>query len=641
MDVYPPIDIGTDFVGYRLEELIGRGGMGVVYRAFDLRLKRQVALKLIAPPLTRDERFRRRFERETELAMSLEHPNVVPIYDAGDVDTQLYLAMRLVDGADLGKLLRSEGPLDAARALAICRQVAGALDAAHAQGLVHRDVKPSNVLLDGNDHVYLADFGLTRRLDEPEAELGPGSSIGTPAYLAPEQLEGKAVDARADVYSLGCVLFECLAGTPPYAGGSRLETAWAHLEEEPPSANALQPDLPQSIDPVIRSALAKEPHDRPLSAGALITASESALGFHRRPALGRRTLLLVAAAIVAATLAAGATLVFARDSHGKPAAPLFAHQNTLVRVDPATNRVSAVVHVGSYPAAIAVGGHSVWVYNEVASTISEVDIATNRVQSTTAVTAYPLGVGQFAGPALAADASGAWFASGAPGAGIDRARLTNVLPGGGKHEYRLGVTPTGVAVGDGAVWVVGQGAADYEVLRIDPGTGRVERRVPFPASSPVDSIATAFGAVWVLSSSHPTLYRIDPRSARLTGRVGLGRGRAGRPEIIQGSISVQTTREGGWSYGVEPSSVTINGSSPDPCCPPARGEESGASPPLWWDDSLTGLLYRQNGEGLPIRAIHVTENPPDAGGPCLTSIATAAGAVWLTVAPSGNYGCDG
>src|SRR5215831_12292602 len=152
--------IGSDFIGYRIEDVIGRGGMGVVYRAYDLRLKRTVALKLITPELALDERFRKRFVREMELAIALEHPNVVPIHDAGDVDGRLYLAMRVVDAGDLRTLLRSEGPLGQARALAICRQVANALDAAHAKGLVHRDVKPSNVLLDQGEHVYLADFGL-------------------------------------------------------------------------------------------------------------------------------------------------------------------------------------------------------------------------------------------------------------------------------------------------------------------------------------------------------------------------------------------------------------------------------------------------------------------------------------------------
>src|SRR3954468_9158750 len=185
MDTFQPVGIGSDFLGYRIEELIGRGGMGVVYRAFDLRLKRPVALKLVAPSLAQDERFRERFSRESELVMSLEHPNVVPIYDAGDADSRVYLAMRLVDGTNLGSLLRAEGTLEPGRAMAICAQIASALDAAHARGLVHRDVKPSNVLLDSSDHVYLADFGLTRRLDDRIGDPAEDRSIGTPAYLAP------------------------------------------------------------------------------------------------------------------------------------------------------------------------------------------------------------------------------------------------------------------------------------------------------------------------------------------------------------------------------------------------------------------------------------------------------------------------
>ena len=251
MDVHQPVDIGTDFLGYRIEELIGRGGMGVVYRAFDLRLKRPVALKLVAPSLALDERFRERFARETELVMSLEHPNVIPIYDAGDVDGRLYLAMRLVDGTDLGSLLRAEGALEPARAVPICAQIASALDAAHARGLVHRDVKPSNVLLDSTEHVYLADFGLTRRLDDQPGDPGDDRSIGTPAYLAPEQIDAQSVDGRADVYSLGCVLYECLTGERVFPRGSRLAEAWAHLEEEPPRASRRRPELPEAIDRVI------------------------------------------------------------------------------------------------------------------------------------------------------------------------------------------------------------------------------------------------------------------------------------------------------------------------------------------------------------------------------------------------------
>jgi serine/threonine-protein kinase len=298
-----------------------------------------VALKLIAPELALDARFRERFARETELAMSLEHPNVVPIYDAGDVDGRLYLAMRLVE-SDLRRLLRADGALEPARALAICRQVASALDAAHAKGLVHRDVKPSNVLLDENEHAYLADFGLTRRLDEPEAAATDDRSVGTPAYLAPEQIESKPVDGRTDVYSLGCLLFECLTGAPPFAGGSRLETAWAHLEEEPPSTRGLVPELPEAIDPVVRTALVKEPDDRYPTCTALISAAEHALGLGRSTPLHRRKSVLLAAAIVLILLAAASVAaVLATNDRGKAAAaPLFARGDSLARIDPATTR---------------------------------------------------------------------------------------------------------------------------------------------------------------------------------------------------------------------------------------------------------------------------------------------------------------
>ena len=177
--------LGSELLGYRIEELLGRGGMGVVFRAFDPRLKRNVALKLLAPDLVQDERFRERFLAESELAAPLEHPNVVPIHDADEVQGQLYLVMRYVEGTDLKRLLAQEGPLAPERALAICTQVAEALDAAHERGLVHRDVKPSNVLLDFREHAYLADFGLTRRLAEQAPGFEAGLSLGTPAYVAP------------------------------------------------------------------------------------------------------------------------------------------------------------------------------------------------------------------------------------------------------------------------------------------------------------------------------------------------------------------------------------------------------------------------------------------------------------------------
>jgi hypothetical protein len=646
MDVHQRVDIGTDFLGYRIEELIGLGGMGVVFRAYDLRLKRSVALKLVTPSLALDEQFRERFARETELVMSLEHSNVIPIYDAGDVDGRLYLAMRLVEGADLGSLLRAEGALEPARTIAICTQIASALDAAHARGLVHRDVKPSNVLLDSSEHVYLADFGLTRRLDDQLGDPAEDRSIGTPAYLAPEQLEGSVVDGRVDVYSLGCLLYECLTGERVFPRDSRLAVAWAHLEEEPPRASRRRSELPEAVDGVISMAMAKDPEERYRTCAALISAAEGALGLRRSPPLGRRMALFVVAGLLATALAVAAVaLVLATHSHGaKAATPLYARDNTLARIDPATKKVSAVIGVGASPSVAAAAGHSVWVYNQGDSTISEIDAATNRVRKRTAVPVGVVDVSRFAGPVLAADASGAWFVESGFGGG--QQLLMRIPVDGRKREYRLDVTPTGVAVGDGAVWVVGRADHDYQVLRIDPAKGRVDARTRFPASKPVDSLAFGYGDVWVVGSANATLYRIDARTARRHGRLVVGTSRAGRPEIMRrgGAIWVRMvgspgSNGAGARVAVSPLSID----SVDSCCSPDWGEDRGQLGALWWYTWQTGSLFRQESAGEPIRTIRVTRTPPDANGPCLTSIAIGSGSLWLTAAPSpdGGFSCPG
>jgi DNA-binding beta-propeller fold protein YncE len=615
--------------------------MGVVFRAYDLRLKRPVALKLVAPSLALDERFRARFARETELVVLLEHPNVVPIYDAGAVDGRVYLAMRLVDGTDLGSLLRVEGALEPARAMAICAQIASALDAAHARGLVHRDAKPSNVLLDKSEHVYLADFGLTRRLDDQIGDPGDDRSIGTPAYLAPEQLDGQSVDGRADVYSLGCLLYECLTGERVFPRRSRLAEAWAHLEEEPPRASERKPDLPTAVDDVISQAMAKDPEQRYPTCGALISAAEEALGFRKGRLFERRNLLLAVTALIAVVAAAGAVAgVLATYGHGKAAAPLFARPDSLARIDPATNKVSAVIDVGAHPVVVAAAGHSVWTYNSGDGTISEVDAGTNRVLTRTPVSGFTPAecCSLFAGPVLAADASGAWFVNG----GVDnKARLTHVLAGGGrKREYPLDLTPTGVAVGDDAVWVVGRRARDYRVVRIDPATGRVTASTRFPAGTPVDSIAFGFSAVWVVSSPPATLYRIDPRSARRTGSVvvGVGHARATRPEIVPygPSVTVRLTAGGGTDFAIDPSTLSLayEGSYG----PPDWGEYNGDLGTLWWYDWPSGTVSRQQVASGPVRDIHITE--AQTGGPCLTSMTAGSGSLWVTTAagPSPNGG---
>jgi adenylate cyclase len=265
--------IGTELAGYRIEYLIGRGGMGVVYLAEQLTLNRQVALKVLPTELAEDEGFRGRFIRESKLAASLDHPNVIEVYDAGEADGVLYLAMRLVKGTDLKTLVRRERPLDPGRVVGLITQVASALDAAHRKGLVHRDVKPANVLVedrgDGTERAYLTDFGLTKRPDSMSGLSQTGQFLGSVEYAAPEQFEGREVDVRTDLYALGCVAYECLTGAVPFARDSEAAVMFAHLNEPAPHASSRRPGLPAGLDAVVAKAMAKRPEDRYPSAGAM------------------------------------------------------------------------------------------------------------------------------------------------------------------------------------------------------------------------------------------------------------------------------------------------------------------------------------------------------------------------------------
>jgi serine/threonine protein kinase len=273
----PGPGVGETFGGYRIESLLGRGGMGTVFLATQERLARKVALKVIAPNLALDKDFRARFLRESQLAASLDHPNVIPIYDADEVDGVLYLAMRYVRGPSLQALIREHGSLPSAETLRIAEQIGGALDAAHRAGLVHRDVKPANILVaDPGDHAYLCDFGLAK-LTSSKGTTQTGSFLGTVDYCAPEQIQGRSLDGRADIYSLGCVLFHCLTGEAPFARESDFAVLQAHLVEPPPVLSSIRSDLPRSLDGVITTAMAKEPGHRYATAGTLASDFKEAI----------------------------------------------------------------------------------------------------------------------------------------------------------------------------------------------------------------------------------------------------------------------------------------------------------------------------------------------------------------------------
>jgi CHASE2 domain-containing sensor protein/predicted Ser/Thr protein kinase len=271
----PPTEV---VAGYRLDEVIGRGGMAVVYRAIQLDLERTVALKLIAPSHADDPRFRARFLRESRLAATVEHPHVIPIFAAGEDDGLLFIAMRFIDGVDLGDVLERMAPLDPADAVRIVEQIAGALDAAHRAGLVHRDVKPSNILLDSElESAYLTDFGIAREFGHDATVTSSGAFVGSAAYAAPEQATGELIDGRTDIYALGAILYHALVGQPPYGeGGTMVATLFAHANAPVPTVSAVVPAL-SSFDPVIAHAMAKQPEDRFAAGCDLAAAARGAL----------------------------------------------------------------------------------------------------------------------------------------------------------------------------------------------------------------------------------------------------------------------------------------------------------------------------------------------------------------------------
>jgi hypothetical protein len=272
--------IGSEIAGHKLEAVAGRGGMGVVYRATQTRLNRTVALKLISADLAGDASFRERFEHESQIAAQIEHPNVIPLYEAGEADGQLYITMRYVEGTDLRAMISREGALEPRIASEILAQVCGALDAAHERGLVHRDIKPANVLIAGTaqePHAYLTDFGLTKQAASSSGMTKTGMFVGTLDYIAPEQLQGGPVDARADIYALGCMLYQMLTGRVPYPRDTEPAKIWAHMQEPPPSLREVAPQVPEAFDEVVSRAMAKDAEDRYPSAGDLARAARAAV----------------------------------------------------------------------------------------------------------------------------------------------------------------------------------------------------------------------------------------------------------------------------------------------------------------------------------------------------------------------------
>ena len=593
-NVAAELALGSVFAGCRVESVIGRGEMGVVYRAEELALQRTVALKLIRPEHARDARFRERFRRESRLAASIDHQNVLPILEAGDEDGVLFIMMRLVEGTDLRALIAAQGHLEARRAARIVNQVGAALDAAHARGLVHRDVKPPNVLLARGDHVYLTDFGLAKQADSQGDLTRAGSIVARAEYVAPEQIVNERVDARADVYALGCVLFEALTGEAPYATGQGAP-ALAHLKAPVPSVVERRPDLPRELDAVVRRAMAKQPSERYQSAGDLGQAALVAAGTLRRaraesvvatgdaaplaaelrepsradeaaepvvdePAERARRrshlllqgvaagfLVLLAVGVVAAL---GALAKLGPDPvAGTPlrvgAAPgalaagggalwvANAADGTVSRIDPASRKViGGAIKVGPVPAALAVGAGAVWVANSDDGTVSQID-ATSRtvVGRPIRVGAQPLGV--------AAGRDAVWVANSADGT---VSRIDPTLGTVAGRPIRVGAQPLGVAADRDAVWVVnGRG---HSLTRIRSRTSRADRAIALPFAP--TAVAVGEGAIWVVSADRGTLTPVTPGARQVLGRairvgtdpvaVAVGAGAVWVADAAEGSV---------------------------------------------------------------------------------------------------------
>jgi ABC-type branched-subunit amino acid transport system substrate-binding protein len=509
------LDAGAAFAGYRIEEEVGRGGMGVVYRAIDTRLERPVALKLVAPELAEDQRFRERFLRESRLAASIDHGNVLPIYEAGEHEGRLFLAMRFVEGTDLKALLARQGTLPVERALAILGRVADALDAAHAKGLVHRDVKPANVLLDERGHPYLSDFGLTK--EAGGASTQTGHIVGTLDYLAPEQIRGEEIDGRTDQYALACLLYECLAGKPPFSRGTEAEVLWAHMQEEPPALR----DYP-ALDPILGRALAKEKDERHPSCGEFLADAHAALGLEapaarrRRLRIGRRLLLTGAALVAAAGIAVAVVELTGRESSAL-AAPA---PNSVVEIDPGRDKPVAQVTVGSNPTALAVGQGAVWALNADDQTISRIDRKT-KAQKAFGVGTTPTD--------LAVGEGSVWIGNGvvAPtGGGPILSSVSRVDPetfsvlATSKLAGRRGpgaVQGDSLVVGKGAIWAINP---DLTISRLDPQSGNIVARVP---TSVVEIAAGPDGVLWGLKPPPgAALVRVSPSSNAVTATIRIG-----------------------------------------------------------------------------------------------------------------------
>lgn len=518
--------------------------MGVVYRARHERLNRTVALKVLRAEFADDDAFRERFMRESQSLAALHHPNIVTVYDAGEDQGRLYIAMQYIDGPDLARVLHREGPLPPARAMWIIDQLADALEAAHARGLIHRDVKPGNVLLD-NERCYLSDFGLTKSASVVTAVTAPGQFIGTVHYSPPEQIRGKQLDARADVYALGGVLYRMLAGEVTYPRDDDMAVIHGQLYDEPPRLTDARPELPPALDAVIFRALAKDRDERFASCTELAAAANHAMARKARVADDRPTAAILpegatrvadpttrdtarmgiarwrprlpsggvtAALIALGGLAAAALIVFSGHAKNGPITHTTSRVATTLLSPVPDLTLAAPVKVGYQPTGLAVGIGGVYAANEGDGTLRRVDALAGKLDSQK--------VTNLGGPdAVAVGADSIWVTS----------RKTNMLTRIDPRtltiaeQIPVGHGPNAVAVGTGdyAVWVANE--QDGTVMRIDANTNTQVPAGGIKVGRRPRAVATSPGYVFVANRGGNTVTRIGAKSRRANGTIQVGK----------------------------------------------------------------------------------------------------------------------
>jgi streptogramin lyase len=577
----------------------------------DTRLGRNVALKVLVSRLADDEGFRGRFLRESLLAASLDHPNVIPVYEAGEADGLLFIAMRFVEGTDLRQVLDVEGILEPKRTLALLAPVAGALDTAHAKGLVHRDVKPANILVasepaaDPPEHVYLSDFGLTTLSSDPG---GGGPFSGTADYAAPELVSGGPVDGRTDVYALGCVLFECLTGEPPFHGDSVMAVLWGHANDPVPSASERNADLPEPVDAVLRTALAKEPTDRYSSCRELVEALREALGLDAPSPRRRRRGLALALGLA---LLAGAAIPAVLLTRGRGSTATAAITvDSLQRIDPHKNALAATVATGSAPVAVVTGSGRVWVINGGDRSLMEIDPKRNKVARTIRLGITPSAITEGGG--------GVWITNqteGIPG----RLLWKYDLRTGSAGPAPVDLQPDGLTYGAGELWVSDGSHQPDSLLRVRPSTGKALGYVP---GCPCGAPAFGQGAIWAIGWPG-WLYRLDAKTRNVVTRIKLGflpwSPFEGRDEFAVGAGGVWVADHVGDSVTrIDPVTNRANGTFPTGRVPSAIAVGEGA---VWVTNTRDGTVTRYDPKTADITTIKVGGTPVD--------LAVGQGAVWV------------